>query len=173
LKQEFDIEDEWVSFEIHPDTPQHGMPLVDLFPASAIDQMHSRLVQSGAQYGLTFVNNPLLSNSRLALSASEFARDHGAFRSYHRRLFQAYFSESQDIGDMEVLLNIAKACGLDANELAAALTMDAYAERLQRSQQEGHQLGVNGTPTLIINDRYRVVGAQPLVAMRKALREIR
>ncbi|KPV44433.1 hypothetical protein AN477_07415 [Alicyclobacillus ferrooxydans] len=172
MKKEFDIDDEWVSFEIHPETPPEGISMDALFPKSSREQMHARLRASGEPYGLQFTDNDWLSNSRLALEASEFARDTGRFHEFHSRVFRAYFSEARDIGDRGVLSEIAKDSGLDTAALNAALDEGRYRSRIEEGQHEGQRYGVTGTPTYIINNKYKVVGAQPLEVMRRALNEI-
>lgn len=143
-----------------------------LLPKSSRQQMHARLRASGEPYGLQFTDNDWLSNSRLALEASEFARDAGRFHEFHSRVFRAYFSEARDIGDRGVLSEIAKDSGLDAAALNSALDEGKYRSRIEEGQHEGQRYGVTGTPTYIINNKYKVVGAQPLEVMRRALNEI-
>ncbi|MCY0903140.1 MAG: DsbA family protein, partial [Firmicutes bacterium] len=113
-----------------------------------------------------------LSNSRLALEASEFAREQGKFHAFHNAVFHAYFTEGRDIGDREILLSIGESVGLPRESLDEALTVQRYEEALHKGQDEGAQCGVSGTPTCIINGRYRVVGAQPIEAFRQVLRTI-
>jgi predicted DsbA family dithiol-disulfide isomerase len=161
-----------VSFEIHPETPPEGVAMDDMFPKATREQMFERLRASGEQYGIKFAENSLLSNSRLALEASEFARHTASFHDFHRRIFQAYFSEGRDIGDRVVLNEIAESCGLDVEAMNAALEDGRYANRLAEGQREGQRYGVTGTPTFIINETYKVVGAQPVEVMRRALQEI-
>ncbi|MCY0874897.1 MAG: DsbA family protein [Firmicutes bacterium] len=172
LKQEFDIDDQWVSYEIHPETPAQGLDMAKRFPASSREAMMERLQEMGAPYGITFGNLKLLSNSRLALEASEFARDQGVFHAYHDALFHAYFSEGKDIGDLEVLLQLAVSVGLPRDSLAAALADHRFLSALEDGQEQGERHEVSGTPTFIIDGRYKVVGAQPIDAFRRILRKI-
>lgn len=146
--------------------------MAERFPQASREQMFERMRDSGKVYGLSFMENPRLSNSRLALEASEYARDASQFHAFHRRLFEAYFGEAKDIGDMTVLQGLASELGLDADGLRVALESGQYRSRLEDGQMEGQRYGVTGTPTIIVNDRYKVVGAQPLDVMRNALREI-
>jgi len=92
LKQEFDIVDEWVSFESHPETPADGVSLESRFSSATREAMMERLSEMGVPYGITFASHERLSNSRLALEASEFAREQGKFHSFHNAVFRAYFT---------------------------------------------------------------------------------
>lgn len=173
MKQEFDIEDEWVSLEIHPETPAEGVSLSERFKGMNLEGMNENLRRAGEPYGLEFAGNrDLLPNSRLSLEASEFARDHGKFHEFHEAVFHAYFTEARDIGDVQVLLDVAKQVGLDMAELQASLQDGRYLPRLEQASEEAHHYGINGTPTYIINDKYKVYGAQPLDVFRNALKRI-
>ena len=114
----------------------------------------------------------MLSNSRMALEASEYARDLGCFDSFHDHMFQAYFTETRDIGDMDVLLELAQEEGLDTADLRVALLEGRYTARLNEARREGRQLGINAVPTFMVNGKYRIVGAQPLEFFRDRLRDI-
>jgi predicted DsbA family dithiol-disulfide isomerase len=172
LKKEFAIEDEWLSLEIHPETPAEGVLLADKFKGANMDAMYDNLRHAGAPYGIEFGKMTKLSNSRMALEASEFARDHGKYDEFHGAIFHAYFTEARDIGSAEVVLGVAKQVGLDTDELQKALADGRYLPRLQEAQEEAYQYGISGTPTFIINGRYKVYGAQPLDAFRNALQRI-
>ncbi|HWJ03555.1 MAG TPA: DsbA family oxidoreductase [Verrucomicrobiae bacterium] len=172
LKKEFDIRDEWVGFEIHPETPPAGMPLADLFPAEAVKGMHERLQEMGKQYGIEFDPQPNLSNSHLALEAGEYAKASGKFHEFHSAVFRAYFADGKNIGDLEELLNLAESAGMDREELSKALAEKRYAQNLRDTQKEARLYGITGAPTFIINNRYKIVGAQPIEAFRQALAKI-
>lgn len=36
LKKEFEIEDEWMPFELHPEIPQEGKKVSELFPGTSV-----------------------------------------------------------------------------------------------------------------------------------------
>jgi predicted DsbA family dithiol-disulfide isomerase len=111
----------------------------------------------------------LLSNSRLAVEASEFARDAGRHPEFHREVLAAYFARSEDIGDVEVLVRAAEQVGLDPAALRAALAGGAYAAKREANEAEARSLGVTAVPTFIFPGGARVVGAQPLDHFRRLL----
>ncbi len=156
--------------EIHPDTPSGGRPLAELFRTEDIERMMQHLRIAGAPFGITFMDRPFLSNSRAALQAAEFARDHGKFPQFHAAVFSAYFSLGLDIGDLSVLSQIASGAGLDPDSLVTALETGKYLPKLDETRQEAGLLGVTGVPTFFFDDTQSVVGAQPLDVFRKALR---
>ena len=169
LKQEFDLSVEWLAFEIHPDTPQAGMLLSTMFPQLDTQNMFRHLRDMAASYGITFADIVLVSNSRMSLEASEFAKEQGKFDQFHSALFQAYFSQGMDIGNIEVLTQIGHESGLDRDALAQVLQTGKYLPRIENMRKEAARLGVTAAPTFIIEDRDRIVGAQPIEVFRKKL----
>lgn len=134
--------------------------------------MFEGLKRSAANYDIRIGELSLLSNSRLSLMASEYAKDKGVFHRLHEELFKAYFTDARNIGDMEVVLDAGEASGLNREDLRNVLNSKAYGERVDAGAMEAHRLGINSTPTFIINGKYKIVGAQPLQAFRDTLRRI-
>lgn len=135
--------------------------------------MYRNLRQTGIQFGIIFGNVTLLSNSRLSLEAAEYARDMGKYDQFHEGLFRCYFTETQDIGRMDVIIELAGNIGLDTVELQRALRRKRYTSRLEKVAQEAHQNGINSAPTFIIEGKYAIVGAQPIQVFRDTLKKIR
>ena len=167
LTEEFDLAVEWLGFEIHPETPREGMPLVKMFPGADVEAMTRRLNSMGAPFGLSFQKIVNISNSRLSLEAAEFAKAQGRFDAFHHSAFQAYFTQGKDIGDRNVLVQIGKDTGLDTTALRIALETGRYGKHLETVKTEAAGLGISAAPTFIINDADRIVGAQPLEVFRE------
>ncbi len=155
--------------QIHPETPPTGRPMTELFRKADIGRMTEHLRTMGAPFGITFADRPFLSNSRLALIAAEFARGQGRFQPVHEAIFSAYFSQGLDIGDLDVLSDIIRKAGLDAEAFRGETRSNSYACLLQQAQQKAAEAGVTGVPTFIIAGKRTIVGAQPLDVFRKAL----
>jgi predicted DsbA family dithiol-disulfide isomerase len=134
--------------------------------------MYGYLRQQGKSLGITFGEMKLLSNSRLAMEASEFARDCGKFDQFHEAIFHTYFTETQDIGQVDVITNLATEVGLEREGLQDALDQHKYGSRIDKVTHEAHQLGINAAPTFLINEKYCVVGAQPLNVFKDALTRV-
>jgi len=123
-----------------------------------------------APYGIIFADLARISNSRMSLEASEFAKEQGMFDQFHSALFRAYFSEGLDIGSIEVLTQIGHEAGLDSDALGQSLRTGKLLPRIESMRQEAARLGVTAAPTFIIEGRDRIVGAQPIDVFRKKLR---
>ncbi|HWR73912.1 MAG TPA: DsbA family protein [Nitrospirota bacterium] len=173
LRQEFDLRVEWLSVEIHPDTPPEGMPIEQMFRAQDTKRMMKNLREMGAVYGIIFSDITRISNSRLAIQAAEFSRDQGRFDAFHDAVLQAYFAAGLDIGDREVILQLGKDTGLDVQGLEKALNEGTYLPRLKEMQDEAAKAGVTGVPTFVLGSQKTIVGAQPIEVFRKALSSIK
>jgi predicted DsbA family dithiol-disulfide isomerase len=119
---------------------------------------------------MPFQPSGLLSNSRLAIEASEFARDAGRHHDFHRAVLAAYFGQGRDIGDLAVLQDVATKVGLDAAALAEALASGRYAGARLAVEQEANRLNIHAVPTFMFGDQTRVVGAQTLDYFGNVLR---
>jgi predicted DsbA family dithiol-disulfide isomerase len=172
LRKEFDLAMEWLGFEIHPETPPEGMPLIKMFPRADVEGMTRRLNSIGAPFGLTFKKIVNISNSSLCLEAGEFAKEQGRFDEFHHAVFETYFSHGKNIGDMVVLEQIGKGSGLDTAALRSALETGKYRKKLDKVKEEATGLSVTAAPTFIINNTDRIVGAQPIEVFRERLRSL-
>jgi predicted DsbA family dithiol-disulfide isomerase len=173
LKKEYTIDDHWVSFELHPETPPEGMLLSVRFKGYDLSSFYNQLRARGKEVGVVFGTHTLLSNSRLALMASEYARDQGQYDSFHENMFHAYFTEGLDIGKLDVIAAVAKKSGLDEKETLRAVRDDRYASRLNEARKEGELLGLTGIPLFIIENKYKIVGAQSIETFRNLLDKIK
>ena len=134
--------------------------------------MFDNLRRRGEAFGIVFGDLSVLSNSRLSLEASEYARDMGKHAQFHEHIFHAYFTRAMDIGDAGKLCDLATKCGLDAIDLMHALQDHRYQPRLDAARKEGLKIQLTGVPTYIINDRHKIVGAQPVETFKDLLDKI-
>ncbi len=172
MKQDFKIIDEWLPFEIHPDTPQKGVLWKDYFPGMNPEAFFRQLDERGKTMGVRFGPQPLMSNSREAMEGGEFANAHGRFDAYHEAVFRAFFTDCRDIGDRGIILEIAKGVGLDAAALDAALEGGTYHSRLQATTRKAKANGFSAAPTFVIDGYGSVSGAQPIDTFRTILRGV-
>ncbi len=152
--------------------PPEGIPLAERFSPDDLKRMFDNFRRTGEPLGITFGDVKVTSNSRTALLASEFARDYGRYDSFHDRVFRAYFTEIRDIGNLEVVLDLVEAEGLDRDDFLRSLEEGKYLPRLARARQDGEALGVKAVPTFIVEQRHRIVGTLPLDQFKARLTRI-
>lgn len=148
------------------------MPLAELFPGRDMKASAEVMRRRAEEFDLPYRPSERLSNSRLAIEASEFARDRGKFEEFHRAVFKSYFAEGGDIGDLAVLRRLAEETGLDPEEMGEALASGRYAARRQAVQEEASRYGFGGVPAFTFEGRYALVGAQPLETFREVLGKV-
>ena len=133
---------------------------------------YDQLRRRGKEAGIIFGNRAILSNSKLALEASEYARDMGKYNAFHENIFHAYFTEELDIGNLDVLAALAKKSSLDDTDLRKALKDGRYSKRLEQARKEAQTINLTGVPTFIINAKHKIVGAQPIDVFRDLFHEM-
>ncbi len=172
LKSEFNFQLEWRGFQIHPDWPAEGIDSdkagLPGDPASR-QALWQRISAMAEAVGFSMKPPALLTNSRAALAATEFARESGRDEALEERIYRAYFNEGENIGDAAVVVRLAREAGLDADEVADAIKSPKYEMRLKNNSLVANQRGVSGVPTFFIGE-YPLVGAQSLDAMRAILK---
>jgi len=161
----------WIHFPLHPDTPQEGRSLADLFAGRGYDipkmqaQMRARMEAEGLPYGA----RTMTYNSRLAQELGAWADTQPGGEAIHDALFRAYFVDAKNIGDPEVLVEIAAAVGLPADAAREVIEKRTHKGAIDTDWQKSHQYGVTGVPTFVIG-RNGVVGAQPYEALEELVK---
>ncbi len=135
--------------------------------------MFENLQQRGERYGMVFNDHDRASNSYLALFAGEFARDMNRFEEFHENVFRAFFTDLKDIGQLEVILEIASNSGLNPEKLKLVFSEGRYQDRLDTAMAEARRLGIRSIPAFAFENDEIIVGALSPEIFRKALEGIR
>ena len=144
------------------------MPPEGAAPRPGYERLGEHVAHMAEEEGLDMSRPPFRANSHLALVADMFARDGGLQEPFHTNMFKAYWQEHRNIGDRQVILDIAQQSGLNPTELEAAIDDGRYEQELAAVYDECNSYGISGVPTFIIG-RYMVVGAQPYEMLERAL----
>jgi predicted DsbA family dithiol-disulfide isomerase len=162
LKENFAIETKLVHFPLHPDTPQEGRSMAESYAARGIDpeQMYQRMKGLMDQEGLPYARRTHTYNSRLAQELGKWADTQSGGEAIHDKLYRAYFVDKRNIGDPEILVEIAESVGLSGEKARAVIAERRFKDEVDQDWAKSHQYGVTGVPTFVA-ERYGVVGAQP------------
>jgi predicted DsbA family dithiol-disulfide isomerase len=162
LQKEYDLTVRWTAFPLHPEIPEEGMTLEQLFAGRPIDwnEVITRLKKAAQDAGLPFAERRMTYNSRLAQELGKWAETRGSGEAYHRAVFRAYFVQGINIGKMEELAALVKDLGLPAEEARTVLEIGTFKEAVDRDWARSHQLGIRAVPTFIFGPQI-LVGAQP------------
>lgn len=165
---------QWVHFPLHPDTPAEGRSLKDLFAGRNYDiearqkEMRARMAAEGLPYG----NRTMTFNSRLAQELGKWADTQAGGEAIHDALFRSYFVDGKNIGDVEVLLEIARSVGLPEDEAREVLDKRTFKDAVDADWAKSRAYGITGVPTFVAGG-YGVVGAQPYEALAQLVEEAR
>ena len=175
LSEEFDVHVERRFLEIHPETPAEGMPVSELgYPPERWVRMMENLNRMGEAEGIVFSVRTFTTNSHMSLLLAEAAKEEGQeiFEALNEGLFRAYFTEGRNIGDPQVLRDVAQAVGVSAGRIGQAWSDAAYEKRLARDHEAAAEIGITGIPTFIVDGRWIIEGAVPVEMLREVAQKI-
>lgn len=157
----------WLPFELNPQLEESGVERAKYLAAKFGDpsqlqamQRHIREVGTDTGIGFRFELIRRTPNTRAAHALLAVAEEHGRQAQVSMALFAAYFEQGRDIGDREVLVEIAAAHGLDPSCAHGALADRRHYAQIVSHEQQAAQWGITGVPTFIFDRRYAISGAQ-------------
>ncbi len=173
LKQAFEVETRLVLFPLHPETPAEGRSMAELYAGRDVDPeaMYLRMKDLMDAEGLPYGRRTHTYNSRLAQELGKWADTQPGGSALHDALYKAYFVEARNIGDPEILVEIAQSAGLPADEARAVLAERRFRDAVDADWAKSHAYGVTGVPTFVAA-RYGVVGAQPYEVLEQLLDKV-
>lgn len=101
-----------------------------------------------------------------------WAKDEGRQLDMKRRLLALYWTDQVDPGDHSALVIAAEEVGLDGSAARAVLESDRYVEEVRAEEELWRSRGINSVPTVIVNDRHLISGAQPPEEFKRRLRDL-
>jgi predicted DsbA family dithiol-disulfide isomerase len=133
--------------------------------------MRRRLVGLMATESLEYGDRTHTYNSRLAQELAVWGDEAGVTDALHDALFRAYFVQAENIGSIDVLVDIADSVGLDPSE-AHSIVEDRQRERtIDAHWSRTRTVGITGVPTFVV-DGFSVVGAQPYEALEALMSRV-
>jgi len=167
-------------FELNPGMPakgqdvsEHLMEKYGLTPEQ-YEQNTEALRARGKAVGFTFRmdKRSRIYNTFDAHRLLHWAELEGRQLELEHALFQAYFTDGQDPSSHETLAGLAEKVGLDATRAKEILSSNEYAKEVREHERFYLEQGINAVPSVIINERHLIRGAQPAAVFMQALRNI-
>jgi predicted DsbA family dithiol-disulfide isomerase len=165
-------------FELNPDMGPEGAETVAYLmrkygrTAEQVAQAQARIRERGAAVGFAFGPRRHVWNTFDAHRMLHWAGLEGRGLELKRALLRAYHGEGRNPGAADVLVELAGAVGLDASRAQAILDSDEFASEVRERERHWQKQGVSAVPTVVVNDRHLIEGAQPPEAFEQALRQI-
>ncbi len=164
-----DVQVEWKSFQLMPDfVPAPGESIhASLAKKKGVPEAEGRrmsdyMTDAAKAVGLDYqFDKAIPANTFLAHQLIHFGAHQGRQDATKERLMAAYYLEGRDLNSPDVLVNLAAEIGLDAEAARQALLAGTYANEVRRDEYEAQQIGVQGVPFFVFDNKYAVSGAQP------------
>ena len=161
----------WRPFQLDPTIPPEGIARSEYmsrkFGPEKIAAIHARLEEAGQEEGLAFAFDKITRspNTLDAHRLIRWAQSSGKQSEIVERLFSLYFVEGQDIGDRQVLIELARQTGLDTDLVARLFVEGVDIIPVQEEISTAARMGISGVPFFIFGGKYAVSGAQPVDAL--------
>jgi predicted DsbA family dithiol-disulfide isomerase len=155
VKKNYDIEVRWIAFPLHPETPEEGLTLEELFAGKStdIEKVRERLRQVANELGLPRGERRKTFNSRLAQELAKWAGSKGKGDPFNQAIFRAYFVDGINIGKVDELVGLAKSIGLPEKEARSILELRTFKEAVNSDWLRSHALGITAVPTFFVSER--------------------
>ena len=166
----------WRAFQLNPGLPASGMDrrqymIAKFGSLERAQRLYEAVSRVGAQEGIRFdfdriVRTPnTVRSHRLLYAAAEQDRQPELLEL----IFQAYFAEGRDIGDPDVLAELAGQVGLPGAAIADALVEGGRLDSAMTEDLQSRRIGINGVPFFVFNGRFGLSGAQEPEALLNML----
>jgi predicted DsbA family dithiol-disulfide isomerase len=99
------------------------------------------------------------------------AKARGLQDAMEERLFRAYLTEGEVVGDHAVLTRVAVEVGLDEAEVRDLLAGEDHAADVRDDERIGASLGITGVPFFVVDRAIGASGAQPSEVLLDLLRQ--
>lgn len=97
-------------------------------------------------------------HTHLAHEGTQFAKEYGRANEYSEAVLAAFFAEGRDIGDIDVLTEIAGSVGLNQEDFREALETRKYEQAHKKALRHAYEeAAITAVPTFFIRDQ-RVPG---------------
>ena len=175
-----DAEIHFQPFELNPDMPAEGENTFEhvqkKYGSTQEKSAAARqaIRENGEALGFTFNYGPQsrIWNTFDAHRLLHWAGLEGKQLELKEALFKANFTDQLSTSDHEVLVNAAKAAGLDARRARQVLASDEFAKEVRSDEQLWRNRGIQAVPSIIFNERWMIQGGQPPRVFEMAIRQI-
>ncbi|MBE9582974.1 DsbA family oxidoreductase [Mucilaginibacter sp. JRF] len=175
------VEIVWHSYQLDPEAKYEEGQTVDQylskrkgFPLEKAKEMNAYVTAQAAELGLDYdFDTAKIANTLDAHRLLHLAAKHGVQNEVKEALLAAYFTQGQNISDTDTLVKIGESNGLNADDIRQALTADNYKQEVEEDINHARQIGVQGVPFFVFNNKYAVSGAQPTELFKQVLDKVK
>jgi len=179
-RPELGVEVTWLPFQLSPDMPPEGRNRKEhydgIFGADKAATIMANMKDTGVEEGIAFTYTDD------AMSPNTFKAHKLMYRAtalpdidanqLAEKLFEAHHVGCADLGDVDVLTELAEAAGMNAADTRAYLESDEDSDVLAEVMQQLRNQQVSGVPFFVLDGRLALSGAQPADVFLKALDQL-
>jgi len=170
----------WRAFELDPSAPLSvEKPMAEVLASKynltleQAEAMNQQMTETARDAGLNYRLDLIkMGNTFNAHRLAKLAEGRGRGTQAAERLFAAYFTEGAALSDPTTLKEIGVGLGLEAEELDALLSSDAFANEVRADEDMAHEAGITAVPTFVIDGKFAIPGAQPVETMIRLLERL-
>jgi predicted DsbA family dithiol-disulfide isomerase len=162
-----EVEFTWRPFQLDPTLPKEGIDRKAYYKRKFGDNPQVKktgemLTEMGKDLGIHFAFDKIerSPNTLDAHRLIRWAGSAGCQDEVVAAIFSAYFEEARNIGETDVLVEIAEKNGMDGKLVRDLLEQDTDTDLVQKDVMLAGEMGISGVPTFIIDQRFPISGAQ-------------
>ena len=174
LRDAYDLRINWRFVEIHPETSAEGEPVSSLqYPSEQWNRLMQNLETIAREEGIAMAEHTFTTNSKDALLLAEAAKQEGRDRFYdlHDRLFAAFFVHGKNIGDRNVLRELAAQSAINSDLVESAWADSKYEQRILSNYHEARRHAIQAVPAFFFGER-KLTGGVSEDVMRSAASDL-
>jgi predicted DsbA family dithiol-disulfide isomerase len=165
---EFEVDLHWHPFELNMQMPEEGQDLrehIAMKYGTTPEQSQAarqRLMDLGKalDFSFDYSDGMRMVNTFRAHQLLTWAAEQGKQTQLKLALFEAFFTQRQDVNDPEVLVAVAQSVGLPAEQATALLADGRYAKQVRAEEELWMDRGIHAVPAFVFNNQFMVPGAQ-------------
>ena len=174
-----DVEIVFKPFQLDPTAPPGvATPVADVYArkfggperaAQIIGHVTGIAEASGIEFNL---DRAVRANTLLAHRLLWFAEQRGVQIALKEELLRAYFTDGRNVGDPDVLVELATRVGFDGAEVESFLASDEGSAEVRADLEIAAASEITGVPTFVFDGRWTVPGAQDVDVFERVLQRV-
>ena len=174
--ESIDIKINWKMFQLNPLLPETGISRKEYLASKFGNETNSsniykRIENAGQLVGIKFNFNKIQvqPNSLQAHRLIAFIQTKQPNSDIVEAVFRNFFIDGQDIGEPSVLEKIALNYNISKTEIIRYMSSNKNRRKLFEENKKAQEMGIQGVPFFIFNNKIVVSGARPVEILQTAL----
>lgn len=150
-KERDDISFNFLPTILNPDETLSGSSLYEHVPKEIALEGYQRIESLGSEYGLVYNNKEKRFNTNRLHKAALYANDNNRYFEFAKLAFQYIFEYGKNIGQFNVVDEIAEKVGLNIQDMNEKIDSGYYDEKIISAENLASIYKVDSVPTFIVD----------------------